>query len=79
MMFYESPVSPIIREQAECRCYRRGQQCPVFISDLYANHSVEHKILRFLKEGRDLLKELVSGGLGVLTDDSADLPKVMGK
>lgn len=63
VVFYESPVSPIVRQQAEKRCHRPGQEKPVFIYDLYARRTVEQKILRFLAEGRDLFAALVEGGV----------------
>lgn len=60
--FYESPVSPIVRQQAEKRCHRDGQQHPtVFIYDLYLKGSVEEKILRYLEEGKDLFEALIEG------------------
>ena len=58
--YYESPVSPIIRQQSEGRVFRMGQTRNVFQYDLYARHTVEEKILRYLREGRDLLKVLLA-------------------
>jgi SNF2 family DNA or RNA helicase len=63
---YESPVSPIVRQQAEARCLRQGQRETVFIYDLLCKNTVDGKILGFLAEGRDLFKALVEGGLKVL-------------
>jgi len=61
-IFYESPVSPIVRQQAERRCHRDGQQhSTVFLYDLYVAHSIEEKILRYLSQGEDLLKAVVDG------------------
>jgi SNF2 family DNA or RNA helicase len=59
--FYESPVSPIVRRQAEKRCHRPGQSKRVFIYDLFAKNTVEQKILHFLAEGEDLFEALVDG------------------
>jgi len=59
--FYESPVSPIIRAQAEKRCHRPGQDRTVFIYDFFVRHSIEEKILRYLREGRDLLQSVLGG------------------
>jgi SNF2 family DNA or RNA helicase len=64
--FYETPVSPIVRQQAVGRCRRIGQSKTVFVFDLFAKNSVEKKILRFLAEGRDLREELIDGGLDLL-------------
>lgn len=62
MIFFESPVSPIVRQQAERRCHRDGQQhSTVFLYDLYVAHSIEEKILRYLSQGEDLLKAVVDG------------------
>jgi non-specific serine/threonine protein kinase len=66
VVFYESPVSPIVRQQAEKRCHRPGQDKRVFVYDLVARRTVEEKILRFLAEGKDLFAALVEGGLGIL-------------
>lgn len=59
--FYESPVSPIDRQQAEKRCHREGQKRKVFFYDFYVKNSVEEKILEFLKEGKHLFDCLVRG------------------
>ncbi len=60
VIFYESPVSPIHRLQAEWRCYRAGQTKAVFIYDLVVAESVDEKILEFIKEGKNLLSTLCS-------------------
>jgi hypothetical protein len=67
--FYESPVSPIVRQQAEARVWRQGQDRTVFIYDLVARHTVDEKILKFLAEGRDLFTALVEGGTKLLKGD----------
>lgn len=61
VIFYESPVSVIVRSQAEKRCHRIGQTERVFIYDLVIKDSVDERILGFLKEGKDLFKSLVEG------------------
>jgi SNF2 family DNA or RNA helicase len=62
MCFYESPVSPIVREQAERRIYRPGQNSnKVFYYDLCIDKSVDQRILGFIKEGRDFFEALVNG------------------
>jgi len=60
-VFYESPVSPIQREQAEGRVHRPGQRWTTFIYDLTVRGTVEEKILRYVREGRDLLRAVLSG------------------
>lgn len=61
MVFYESPVSPIIRAQAEKRCHRTGQTRKVFIYDLFIRKSVEERVHEFLREGKDLSEALLKG------------------
>lgn len=65
-IFYESPVSPIIRQQAEARIDRTGQKSKrVFFYDLVVKGSVDEKILKFVQEGKDLMQSLVDGELDV--------------
>lgn len=61
MVFFESPVSPIDRSQAEKRCYGRGEKKRMHIYDLAIQDSVEERILAFLKDGKDLFKAIVEG------------------
>lgn len=61
MIFFETPVSPIVRKQAEKRSDRTGQTEKVFIYDLYIENSVEERIYEFLKEGKDLFDSLMKG------------------
>lgn len=61
VMFYQSPVSPIIRAQEEKRCHRHGQTRTVFMYDYAVRDSVEEKILEYIGEGKNLLKSIVSG------------------
>lgn len=58
-IFYESPVSPIIRKQAEKRCHRTGQKHHVFIYDLVVKKSIDEKILFYLAQGEDLFQKLL--------------------
>lgn len=62
IMFYESPVDPITRKQAEKRVDRPGQKRRVFIYDLILKGSVDEKILRYLKDGRSLFDAICLGG-----------------
>jgi SNF2 family DNA or RNA helicase len=62
MVFYESPVSPIVRDQAICRIRRFGQKSrKVFYYDLVVKGTIEGKILTYLKAGRDLRAEILGG------------------
>ena len=60
-IFYESPVSAILRQQAEARVYRSGQQKTTYIVDIAAQNTLDEKILSFGREGKNLLKYLVDG------------------
>jgi len=63
MHFYESMVSPIERKQTEYRIRRRDSSSRrVYYSDPVIKGSVEEDILAYLKEGRNLYKELMHGG-----------------
>jgi hypothetical protein len=58
-VFFESPVSPIKRKQAEKRANRAGFSGVVW--DLIAERSVDVRIQGFLAEGRDLFQMIVQG------------------
>lgn len=60
-IFYESPVSCIVRSQAEKRIHRIGQKKRVFIYDLFMKYSIEEKILKYLKEGKNLFNVIIEG------------------
>lgn len=70
-VFYESPVDPVQREQAEGRVHRPGQKWTTFIYDLLVAGTVEEKVLRYVREGRDLLRAVLSGD-GDLLDEETD-------
>lgn len=57
--FFESPVSPIIRAQAEARplSQARGDR-PLIIDDLTCS-GVERKILQYIKSGKDLMVQII--------------------
>lgn len=62
ILFYEGPVSPIYRKQCIKRVQRPGQkEDKVFIYDFVTASSVEVKILKFIEEGEDLFRSIVSG------------------
>ncbi|MEO0248283.1 MAG: DEAD/DEAH box helicase [candidate division WOR-3 bacterium] len=63
LVYYESPVSPIVRKQTEKRIsggLRTGKH-RVFIHDLVIANSVDETILRFLKQGKDLFDAICEG------------------
>ena len=65
--FFESSVRPIIRQQAERRIRRGGQTADrTFIIDPIArsvgnNHSIDERILDLLAQGKNLLRDVLSG------------------
>lgn len=62
VIFLESPVSPIDRQQAEKRCHREGQKSKrVFYYDLIMENTVDERILEYIKEGKSLFQSLVKG------------------
>ena len=61
VIYFESPVSAIVRSQSEKRCHRTGQTKRTFIYDLIVGGSIEEKVLEYVKEGKNLLKTLVGG------------------
>lgn len=60
VMYYESPVSPIDRAQADMRVRRPGQELTVFQYDLVVDGTMDERILQFHKEGNDILYALRS-------------------
>jgi SNF2 family DNA or RNA helicase len=74
-IFYEAPVSPTTRKQAIKRLHRQGQKKRVHIYDLVVPNSVDGKILRFLKEGKNLFDAVITGGksaIKLLVEDEED-------
>lgn len=59
MFFFESPVSPIDREEAERRCFRQGQELPGFLYDMICHGTADQKILEFIKQGDSAFKALL--------------------
>lgn len=62
VFFFESPVDPITRQQAERRVDRPGQKRKVFIYDLVVKNSVDERILQWIKEGHNLFRAVCGGG-----------------
>jgi SNF2 family DNA or RNA helicase len=61
LIYYETPISPIIRAQSEERIHRTGQTKTSFIFDLVVINSIEAKLLEYLKEGKELYEALIKG------------------
>jgi SNF2 family DNA or RNA helicase len=65
VIFYESSVDPVTRQQAEKRCDRTGQKYPVHFYDIVTKGTIEETILLYLKQGKNLLKHIVDGTANV--------------
>lgn len=63
LVFYESPPSPITRQQVLKRVHRPGQEHQSTIYDLVYQKTIDQKILVDLREGRNLHERLVDGSL----------------
>lgn len=61
LVFYESPASPITRQQVLKRVHRPGQEREPVIYDLVMDKSIDARILGFVKEGQDLHAAVVDG------------------
>jgi SNF2 family DNA or RNA helicase len=59
LIVFESPDSTILRTQLEHRIFRMGQKQPSFIWDLAVQGSVDMRILKSLRDGKDLFDELM--------------------
>ena len=61
VIFFETPVSPKIRMQAEARCIRHGQKKTVFVYDLIMKDSLDARIINALEQGVDLFDRVIDG------------------
>ena len=61
VLFFETPVSPITRAQAEARPNAERGERPLFVDDMVCSPT-ERRVLEFIAEGRDLMAELKSSG-----------------
>ncbi len=62
IILFESPVSPIRRRQTEKRIHRQGQKKKrCFYIDILLKNSVDDTIIKYLKEGKSLFRELIKG------------------
>jgi hypothetical protein len=57
-IFYESTDRGLTRQQIEYRGVSMRRTCPLIVDDLVTS-PVEGKILDFIKEGKDILKEII--------------------
>lgn len=57
LLFFESPVSPTIRLQAEARPMARGNR-PLLLDDLICS-PIERRVLGFVQEGKDMLSAIL--------------------
>ncbi len=61
-LFFESPVSPIVRKQAERRVERQGSlHNRVFRYDLVVQRTFDTRILTMLAHGKDLFEAIIRG------------------
>lgn len=62
VIYYESPVSPILRKQTRRRVERQGSEYKrVFVYDMIASGTYDERILEFLKQGKDLFDGIIRG------------------
>lgn len=69
VLYYESPISGIDRDQSEKRCHRTGQARTCFIYDLVTIGSMDERILRYMQEGKNLFQALVVDPAKVIGED----------
>jgi len=61
-IYFESPISPIMRKQTRRRVERQGSDhSSVFIYDLITRGTYDHANLAALEEGKNLLEEVLRG------------------
>lgn len=63
VVFFEQPESPIDRQQAEGRTWRPGQEKRVLYFDLFVKGSYDYRQFKANRDGEDLLKQLLKGGV----------------
>ena len=61
VILYELPVSPIVFNQIVKRVHRTGQKNRTFMFSIIVKHSIEEKVLAFLKAGKNLFEALIEG------------------
>ncbi len=65
LIFYESPESPLTRQQVIKRIVRPGNKKSCYIYDLVMRRSADAKILKFYEEGKSLHEAIVDGSFDV--------------
>lgn len=58
-LMFETTSDPIRRQQMEKRAHRDGQLYKVFVIDYITKGSIEEKIIRAIKAGKDLFEQVV--------------------
>lgn len=59
-IFFETPTSPIDRLQCEKRTFRGGIKHRLFEYDFIISNSIDEKMLQYVKEGKNLYKEIIN-------------------
>lgn len=66
---YESPTSPIDREQLERRVWRPGQKRKVWFYDFVMKGTNDRRVLNFIKQGHDLFKRIMTGEVDAIAKE----------
>lgn len=61
-IFFETSVRPDIRQQAEARLHRPGQTRKVVMYDIVVENSIDEKIRKWLRAGKNLLQDVIHSG-----------------
>ncbi len=73
-IYFESPEDPITRTQAERRVRRQGQKAShVLIYDIVVKGTIEEKLLRYHRKGRNLLKAVLSGDESLIESEEEEV------
>jgi len=65
VMFFEPPSDPKMRKQMLKRCHRMGQKRSVFVMDYAVRGSIDTRLLKMQKQGKDLMDAIVDGTVPV--------------
>lgn len=72
-IYFESPDDPITRNQAERRVRRSGQkEGHVLIYDIVAKGTIEEKLLRYHREGKNLLQAIMVGDESLIDQEEEE-------
>ena len=73
-IYFESPDDPITRTQAERRVRRTGQkENHVLIYDIVVKGTIEEKLLRYHREGKNLLQAVISGDESLIDEEEKEI------